>query len=73
MKNILLFILTFYKRFISSFIVSLFGPSCRHQPTCSEYAYQAIEKYGVFKGGILAVKRILKCNPFVAPSYDPIE
>ncbi|MFH1225794.1 MAG: membrane protein insertion efficiency factor YidD [bacterium] len=46
---------------------------CRFQPTCSEYAYQAIEKYGIIKGGIKAVGRILRCHPFAKGGYDPIE
>ena len=41
-------------------------------PTCSEYAYQAIEKYGVFKGGFLSIKRILRCNPFCKGGFDPV-
>lgn len=42
-------------------------------PTCSEYAYQAIEKYGVFKGGFISIKRILRCNPFCKGGYDPLK
>ncbi|HEX6977150.1 MAG TPA: membrane protein insertion efficiency factor YidD [Patescibacteria group bacterium] len=73
MKKILLFILTFYKRFISGFIVSLFGHSCRFEPTCSEYAYSAISKYGAIKGGKMAVIRIIKCNPMTKPQFDPVQ
>ncbi len=47
-------------------------PVCRFYPTCSEYAKQAIQKYGIFKGGFLAVKRILKCHPFHPGGYDPV-
>lgn len=46
---------------------------CRFHPTCSEYGYQAIEKYGVIKGGIIAFIRILRCNPFSKGGYDPIK
>ena len=45
---------------------------CRHIPTCSNYAIEAIEKYGCFKGGFLSVKRILKCNPLGSKGYDPV-
>ena len=48
------------------------GPSCRFTPTCSQYAIEAIEKYGAFKGGWLAFKRILRCNPFHKGGYDPV-
>ncbi len=46
---------------------------CRFHPTCSEYGYQAVEKYGVIKGGFLAGKRILRCNPFNKGGYDPLK
>ncbi len=55
-----------------SFISPLFPPSCRFQPTCSQYAHDAISTYGTFKGGWLAVKRILRCHPFHPGGYDPI-
>ena len=45
---------------------------CRFYPTCSTYAMQAVEKYGALKGGWLAVKRILRCNPFNDGGYDPV-
>ncbi len=45
---------------------------CRFAPTCSQYGYKAIEKYGVIKGGIMAFKRILRCNPFNKGGYDPV-
>jgi len=46
--------------------------SCKYYPTCSTYALEAIEKYGAAKGGFLAVKRILRCNPFSKGGYDPV-
>lgn len=46
--------------------------SCRHIPTCSEYAIIALEEHGLIKGSILSIKRILRCNPFVKPGYDPV-
>lgn len=45
---------------------------CRHTPTCSNYAIEAIEYYGAFKGSILALKRILRCNPWGTSGYDPV-
>ncbi len=49
------------------------GGYCRFQPTCSEYGLQAIEKYGVIKGGLMALFRILRCNPLSKGGYDPIK
>ena len=60
--------LRFYKRHISPGL----PPACRFRPTRSEYAYEAIEKYGALKGGCLAVWRVLRCNPFCKGGYDPV-
>jgi len=57
-----------YKKILSP----LLGQRCRFYPTCSEYAIEAIEKFGVFKGGGMAIKRILRCNPFGGFGYDPV-
>ncbi|MCQ2978956.1 MAG: membrane protein insertion efficiency factor YidD [Clostridia bacterium] len=46
---------------------------CKFTPTCSEYSYQAINKYGAFKGTLLAIWRILRCNPFSKGGYDPLK
>jgi uncharacterized protein len=46
--------------------------SCRYYPTCSHYGYQAIYKYGVFKGGLMAAWRVLRCNPFTRGGLDPV-
>lgn len=46
---------------------------CRFKPTCSEYAYQAVEKYGVVRGGLKAFWRVLRCNPFNKGGYDPLK
>ena len=67
-KKAALFLLRLYKRFISP----LLPPACRFQPTCSVYAMQAIEKYGLIKGGWLAVKRLCRCHPFHPGGYDPV-
>ncbi|PIE51789.1 membrane protein insertion efficiency factor YidD [Candidatus Fermentibacteria bacterium] len=58
----------FYRRFISPML----PPSCIYTPTCSEYAIQAIEKYGAWKGLLMAVKRVLKCHPWHRGGYDPV-
>lgn len=68
MKWLALGLIRFYKRFISP----LLPPSCRFEPTCSVYTYQAIEKYGVIKGGWLGVKRISRCHPLNPGGYDPV-
>ncbi len=61
-------VIRFYKRRISPGL----PPSCRFIPTCSEYAFEAIGKYGAFKGGLMAAWRILRCNPFCKGGYDPV-
>ena len=50
----------------------LLGPRCRHLPTCSEYALEAIEVHGPFRGGWLAAVRLLKCHPWGSSGYDPV-
>ncbi len=50
----------------------VFGPSCRFYPSCSQYAYQAIQRYGPFKGLLLAVRRVLRCHPFNPGGFDPV-
>lgn len=69
MKKILLSSIKFYQKAISP---HLGAGKCRYYPTCSEYAKEAIEKYGMAKGSFLATKRILKCNPFSKGGYDPV-
>lgn len=68
MKRIAIMLIKGYRLFISP----LKPPTCRFVPTCSEYALQAIEKYGIIRGGIMAVRRILRCHPFHPGGYDPI-
>ncbi|HNV96346.1 MAG TPA: membrane protein insertion efficiency factor YidD [Bacteroidales bacterium] len=65
---ILIGIVKFYKLFISPILPN----SCRYTPTCSNYAVEALKKYGAFKGGWLALKRILSCNPWGGSGYDPV-
>lgn len=64
-----LMLIRFYKNCISVYT----PPTCKYIPTCSTYAYQAIEKYGFFKGGLKAAWRVLRCNPFSKGGYDPLE
>lgn len=72
MSKILIYIINFYKKNVSTFLKS-HGVECKYYPTCSEYSLQAIKKYGAFKGLILSIKRILKCNPFSRGGYDPLK
>ena len=68
MKKVLLSIIRFYRKHISP----LFPPMCKYYPTCSVYAVEAIEKHGAFKGSLLALLRILRCNPLFPGGYDPV-
>ena len=69
MKKVLILIIKGYKKAISP----LLPPSCRFYPTCSNYAIQALERYGIIKGSIKALYRILRCNPFNKGGYDPVK
>ena len=68
MKIVFLFLIRFYQLCLSPF----FGPCCRFVPSCSEYAKEAIEVHGIFKGGWLMVKRLIKCGPWHKGGYDPV-
>ena len=68
MKTLFLKLIRFYQRNISVHT----PPACRFQPTCSQYAYTAIERFGAFKGGWLAIRRLLRCHPFSRGGYDPV-
>ena len=69
MKRIFLKLIKFYQQAISP----LFPARCRYYPTCSQYAVEAIEKYGAAKGGWLALRRFLRCHPFTKRDYfDPV-
>ena len=72
MDKFLLKAIIFYQKHISLFLKSN-GVQCKYEPSCSEYAKQAIKKYGTKKRSILAAKRILKCNPFSKGGYDPLK
>ncbi len=68
MAKVFIFIISIYQKVISP----LLGSHCRFYPTCSEYAKVALTRYGVLKGGFLAIKRILRCNQFFPGGYDPV-
>lgn len=68
MKKIFIFIINLYQKYISP----LLPRSCRFYPTCSAYGKEAIEKHGVLKGSWLAIKRIVRCNPFNDGGFDPV-
>lgn len=67
-QKLFLLVIKFYQLAISPYI----GAHCRFRPTCSEYAYIAISRFGVLKGMYLSIKRILKCHPFHEGGYDPV-
>ena len=67
-KRALLWLIRFYRAAISPH----HQPCCRFTPTCSQYALEAVEKYGAVKGGCLALRRILRCNPLCRGGYDPV-
>lgn len=68
MKGVILLFIRCYRLLISPFLPKC----CRFYPTCSDYTFQAVQKFGVKKGLILGLKRILRCNPFNNGGYDPI-
>ncbi len=70
LKKMFIYLIRLYQKFISPLKKT---SSCRFRPTCSSYAIKAIEKYGVIKGLFLAIKRVLKCNPFNSGGYDPLD
>lgn len=67
-RRVLLVWIRGYQRVVSPFL----PPSCRYVPTCSQYAVEAVEKYGAIRGSWLAVRRIARCHPLHAGGYDPV-
>lgn len=67
-KRVLLVLIRGYQKYLSP----LFPASCIYEPSCSQYALEAIDKYGALRGSWLAFKRILRCNPFHKGGYDPV-
>lgn len=68
MKRLILAAIHFYQRVISPHR----PPSCRYQPTCSQYGYEAVQRYGALRGGRLALRRIARCHPWAQGGYDPV-
>ena len=67
-KAVLLSLLWGYKWAISPML----SPACRYVPTCSDYALEAVDRYGVLRGGAMAMQRVLRCHPFAGSGYDPV-
>ncbi|NLM78286.1 MAG: membrane protein insertion efficiency factor YidD [Ruminococcaceae bacterium] len=68
MKRFLIALIRWYQRHLSPAL----GASCKYVPTCSQYALIAIERYGAMRGSLMAIWRILRCNPFSRGGYDPV-
>lgn len=68
MRRILLSALRFYRAQISPAL----PPACRYTPTCSAYALEAVERHGAWRGTVMAIRRVLSCNPFARGGYDPV-
>ncbi|PIE59918.1 MAG: membrane protein insertion efficiency factor YidD [Desulfobulbus propionicus] len=68
-RKVIVFLLMGYKYLFSP----LFPPACRFEPTCSKYAIEAITKYGAFRGGAMALWRLMRCHPFSRGGYDPVQ
>jgi len=73
-SNLIMFVAFFQLliKLYSLFISPLLGTNCRYQPTCSEYSHQAFERFGVYKGCYLTVRRLCKCHPWGGSGYDPV-
>lgn len=68
-KTIVLLLLRGYKWMVSPLLL----PACRYVPTCSEYAMEAVDRYGALRGGWMAFRRVLRCHPFTKGGYDPVK
>lgn len=73
MKKVVLAFMVYLIKFYQKFLSPLKGPTCRFQPTCSQYSIDALKKYGILKGMYLSIRRILKCHPFHEGGYDPLK
>jgi hypothetical protein len=68
MRQILIALIKLYRYAISPYL----APSCRYTPTCSSYAIEAVQRFGVFRGGWMAIRRISRCHPWHEAGYDPV-
>lgn len=71
-KRILIFPFIILVKLYQNLISPLTPATCRYQPTCSHYTVEALQKHGLFKGGILSIKRIFSCHPWGGSGYDPV-
>jgi uncharacterized protein len=72
MNTLLIYVLKFYKGFISPPVEKLFGKACRFTPSCSEYTIIALERFGIKKGVFLGIKRFARCHPLGGSGWDPV-
>ncbi len=70
MKKLILILIKLYKKFLSP--INFGAHICKYNPSCSDYTYEAVEKYGVIKGLLKGLYRIIRCNPFSKGGYDPV-
>ncbi len=70
-RSLALASLRFYRAILSPMIVGLYGRACRFEPSCSDYAEQAIAKFGALRGGAMALRRLARCHPLGGHGYDP--
>ncbi len=71
-KKVLIFPFVVLVKLYQNLISPLTPATCRYQPTCSHYTLEALQKHGLFKGGLLAIKRIFSCHPWGGSGYDPV-
>jgi uncharacterized protein len=65
-------LLRLYRVLVSPLIFGLFGPACRFEPTCSQYATEAVRRYGVVRGTLMTARRLARCHPLGGHGYDPV-
>lgn len=70
--TVALAMLLVYRKVISPMLLGIYGPACRFEPSCSEYAHQAIANHGVMRGSAMAARRLARCHPLGGHGYDPV-